>query len=122
MAATPSVAEVRAVITTTLGDEQVQARIDDAALIVDGCPAIVVMSDAQQKAIVKWVAAHLIASSTAEGAQVLSKKLGDASETYSRASLGIGLAGTYYGQQALLLDPTGCLARRGRQRAFVKVL
>jgi len=121
MVATPTVADVRSVISTTLSDEQVDLMIQDAVLIVSKCPAVLKANSDRQKAIVKWVAAHLISQRTPE-AQVTQRSLGDASETFARATLGVGLAGTFYGQQAILLDPSGCLERLGRQRAFVRVL
>jgi hypothetical protein len=121
--ALPTADDVRAIIETDKTDPQIEAIIADAALIAKACIADL---DADvQKAIVKWLTAHLIASSASGiegGAQITSMKLGDASESYARASMGAGLAGTSYGQQALALDPNGCLAQIGMRRAYFKVL
>lgn len=121
--AKPTVDEVRAIITTRLADEQVQMYIDDAALMVQGCVAL--LDEDTQRAIVKWWTAHLIASAGraaggggGSGAMV-SRKLGDASTTWARGSLGAGAASTYYGQQAMMLDPSGCIAGLGRETARV---
>lgn len=118
----PSVAVVKAIIATTLADDAVQAVIDDAALLAEGCPVVASYDAARQSAIVKWLAAHMLASTSAGGGALTQKALGDASETYGRATLGTQLAGTTYGQQALALDPSGCLARLGAKRAFVRVV
>lgn len=118
---TPTVDEVRSVITTSLSDAQVLTMIADAALVVSRCPSIADAPESVQSAVVRWAAAHLIAIREPSGL-VTQKSMGDASESYARAPLGVGLSGTFYGQQAILLDPTGCLERLGRQRAFMRVL
>ena len=119
--AKPELSAVRAIIGTDLSDPQVQSVIDDAALLAEGCPKIAGYDAARQAAIVKWLAAHLIAS-TARTGVLTQKSLGDASESYARAQTGMNLSGTSYGQQALALDPSGCLARLGQRSAFVSVL
>lgn len=118
----PSVAEVRAIITTSLEDDQVQYYIDDAALLVEDCVSS--LDEARQKAIVKWTAAHLIASSPAGATRVVtSQKLGDASETYATGQVtGAGLGGSAYGIQAMSLDPNGCLAGLGLRPIIFDVL
>jgi hypothetical protein len=117
--ALPTAADVRAIIETSLTDGQIEALIADAALAAEKC--LLKYDEARQKAIVKWLTAHLIASTGGNGV-LTSQKLGDASETYARATLGDGLKGTTYGQQALLLDTCGCLARLGRARASVEAI
>src|SRR6478609_5982002 len=124
--ALPTPQDVKAIIPTDLSDAEVQVFINDAALLARRCIASL---DAEtQTVIVKYLAAHLIQSagkSTGEGfgnVAVTSMKLGDASETYSRAAAGLNIAGTYYGQQAIQFDPNGCLAKLGQQRALFKVL
>lgn len=118
----PNVEQVRAIISTGLTDDQVQLYINDAALAVEGC--ISSLDDERQVAIVKWWTAHMIASAgQARGGgggagAVSSRKLGDASTTWVRGSLGTGAASTYYGQQAISLDPSGCLAKIGMERAL----
>lgn len=117
----PTVEEVRAIVGTSTGhsDHIIAAFIEDATLVAGDC--LSVYPESRQKAIVKWLAAHLVAS-TATGAAVSADKLGDASVTYQRATLAEGLRGTVYGQQALALDINGCLTGRGRARASVQVV
>ena len=110
MATLPTESEVIAITGTDFSEAVVDAIIADAALIAEGC--ISSYSDERQTAIIKWLACHLIASTngasgTGSGS-VTSSKLGDASESY--------------GQQALLLDTNGCLARKGRPPATVQVI
>jgi hypothetical protein len=119
--AKPELSAVRAIIGTDLSDPQVQSVIDDAALLAEGCPKVAGYDAGRQAAIVKWLSAHMIAS-TAKTGVLTQKSLGDASESYGRAQVGLNLSGTTYGQQALALDPSGCLARLGQRSAFVQVL
>lgn len=114
-----AVSDVRAIISTDLTDDQVTALIAHAALLVAACQSGWTADELD--AIKIWVTAHLIASSVAPA--VTSRKLGDASETFQRATAGtVGLFGTSYGQTAISLDPTGCLASRGKTRAFMETL
>lgn len=125
MATLPTESEVIAITGTDFSEAVVDAIIADAALIAEGC--ISSYSDERQTAIIKWLACHLIASTngasgTGSGS-VTSSKLGDASESYAKSALtGEGLKATHYGQQALLLDTNGCLARKGRPPATVQVI
>lgn len=121
MISKPTPAEVRIIIETKLADPALQSVIDDAALFVEGCPKVTTYDDARQKAIVKWVTAHMLASTNASGSGALTaKSLGDASESYARPTLGVGLSGTTYGQQAIALDPSGCLANLGKPKAMFR--
>jgi len=121
----PTPADVRAIIATSLDDGQLQAVINDAALIAEACPAVAGYPAARQASIVKYITAHLLAgsagSSTGSGA-ITQKALGDASESYAAGQLGMDLKSSAWGQKALLLDPSGCLATLGRQSAYFKVL
>lgn len=113
--------EVRVIVETALTDSDLEQIIDDAALVAGPC--VKKLSGDRQRAIVKYIAAHLIAQSGGGGeAMVTSRKLGDASVTFSRAQVGQNLMGTSYGQRAAMLDPTGCLARLGERSAYMKVL
>ena len=115
----PTAQEVKRIIATALDDDAINQMIEDAAMLggacVDGYDAD------RRKIIIRWLTAHLIASSHNEGA-LQSESLGDASETYARAQLGDSLRGTVYGQQALALDAKGCLSRIGKKRASVQVI
>lgn len=112
-------ADVIAITGTELAEAVVTALIADAELVAGDC--ISSYSAERQDAIVKWLAAHLVASTDAGGVSVTSEKLGDASLTFARATLGEGLKGTFYGQQALALDTNGCLTGKGRGQASVEV-
>lgn len=113
----PAASVVIALTGTSFPEAVVSAIIDDAAMIVEKCVAT--YDSTRQESIVKWVAAHLIASTGSEGVMT-SDSLGDASTSWARAQLGDALKGTTYGQQALLLDTNGCLARQGRARASIE--
>ena len=117
--AKPSAAVVIALTGTSFAEAVVSAVIDDAALIAEAC--IAGYDSDRQTAIVKWIAAHLLASTGTEGV-LTSDKLGDAQQSFARATLGDALKGTTYGQQALLLDTNGCLAKQGRAKAVVQVV
>ena len=110
----PTAAEVMALTSTGFSESVVSAIIDEAASIVESC--VSGYDSARQAAIVKWVAAHMIASTGAEGV-LTSDKLGDAQQSFARGQLGDALRGTTYGQTALLLDTNGCLSKLGRGKA-----
>jgi len=121
----PSAAEVRAIITTSLTDPAIEAMIEDAELMVEAC--IASMTCQRKTAIIKWVTAHLISSMssiTSGGTGVItSDSLGDASRSYAKPTLdSTGLFGSTYGQQAMALDPNGCLAALGMRKTLFKVL
>lgn len=114
----PDASVVIALTGTELPEAVVTALIDDAALMAEAC--IEGFDAARQEAILKWIAAHLV--STQSGGTLTSEKLGDASETRKGATVSDGINGTVFGQQALALDPTGCLARIGRAKANIQVV
>jgi len=121
MATNPDRRDVIALTGSTLSEDIVNAIIDDAALVVSGC--IVNLDAARQTAIIKWVAAHMVASTSSGGGGVLSsQKLGDASESYARGELGKALNSSYYGQQAIALDPNGCLRKIGQPSVGFQVI
>lgn len=102
--ATPSVTEVRAVITTTKTDAEILLVIDDAVLILEDVPTTTAKTASVQKAIVKYVTAHLL--SLDRSGALTSKAIGDASESFavSQNAFGAGLLSTVYGQRAILFD------------------
>lgn len=117
----PSTESVINLTGTALSAAVVTTLIEDAYLVAESC--ISQYGESRQTAIIRWLAAHLVASTASGGTSVLtSDKLGDAAQTFARATLGEGLAGTMYGQQALALDTNGCLARKGKARASVAVI
>lgn len=121
MVTTPTIAEVKEIITTDLADGVITNLIAETALMVEGC--VSGLSSDRQEAIVKWVTAHTIYMLDQKGGgTVTSKKLGDAQTNYAALPLGQGLKGSFYGQQALNLDPNGCLAYIGVKGAKLRVL
>lgn len=117
--ATPTAASVIAITGTKLSDAIVDSIIADAELIASSCLTAAGASDALETSVVKWLAAHLVASTSGNGT-LTSRKLGDASKSYASTSLGDGLMGTAYGQQAVALLP--CLATIGRAQAVIEVI
>lgn len=114
----PLASEVIDLTGTALSEAIVTTLISDAALIAGDC--ITPYSEERQTAIIKWLAAHMAASTDAGGGTLTQDKLGDASQSYARATLGDNLRGTIYGQQALILETNGCLVTRGNGRASVE--
>lgn len=119
--ATPTAAQVKAIVTTSLDDAVVDALIADAELMAGDC--ISGLDDDLQTSILKWLGAHFVKVVDDQGkGAVTSKKLGDAQTNYSNVGMGAGLESTTYGQQALRLDTTGCLANLGKGRAILRVV
>jgi len=113
----PMPSEVLEVTGLSLDPATVDGYIDDALLLIEPCSRG--WSQDRERAVLKWVAAHLIYS-TNDYAVIESEKLGDASETYARPSMGEGLMGTSYGQQAVLLSD--CLKRLSNSKASIQVI
>lgn len=116
----PTADDVRVVISTTLTDDEIDALIAELAL--EGSPIYAcldaITNGDLQAAILKWLVAHFISTTkNLGGGAVTADKLGDASRSFSTAQLGTELRSSTYGQNALLLDPNGCLARIGRAKA-----
>lgn len=119
----PQPGQVRAIITTSLTDDVIAALIQTARGIADEC--IRALPPALQVQILTWLTAHLIASMTMSaggGKQLKSWSTGDASESYAIGTLGDMLKGTTYGQMVAMLDPNGCLLRRGKMAPTWEVL
>lgn len=117
--AVPTADDVRVVVKTALTDIQIDSVIQDAKLLARRC--IESLDSETQTAILKWLTAHLISAIKSKGGGTLtSDALGDASQSYSTVNLGKQLGSSAYGQNALLLDPNGCLARIGKARASIE--
>lgn len=117
--ATPSAADVIALTETDLATAVVTSIIVDAENISAECRAAASLTDAEETTVLKWLAAHLVAS-TRDSAVLTSTKLGDGADSFQRAQVGDGIAGTVYGQQAIAMLP--CLATLGRAKATVEVV
>ncbi len=122
----PTATEVRAVIDlpASVADLTIDAFVDDAEALASQCAAVLSSDATIQKAILKWLTAHMLSGRYGTSGSLVSKSLGDASESYSDGSrtFGQGLASTHYGQMALQFDASGCLARLGRQKVDFYVL
>ena len=117
MTARTSTSEVKAIVSTTLTDAQIQAFIDTAALVVTTNLADKGLSAELLEAIEMWLAAHLLSM---RDQRVHARTIGDVSFTY-QGQTGLGLDATLYGQQVKMLDTTGTLASLGKRRASVTV-
>lgn len=118
----PAPDDVRKVIATDADDATIDSMIDDAVLMYEHC--LKSLDDERQKAALKWIAAHLLFSSDMGGEDTArtTKKIGDATDVYARATLGDGLRGSVFGQRAISFDPSGCLGSDGegkRKACFV---
>jgi hypothetical protein len=102
-------------------DSDVTAIIEVDATITDLSPFITAaaqitdewcsgLTDAQLKEVQRWLAAHFVAIRDTRAA---SEKAGSVSVNY-QYKLGLNFAVTMYGQQAMMLDITGGLARANK--------
>jgi hypothetical protein len=115
-------ADVRTVIVTAMTDTQIGALILDATLMA--APCLDGLETDRADAILKYLVADLIAStvSTRGRGTLASKSLGDASESYANPSSNAQFGRSAYWNRAIMLDPNGCLARKGGKTAsFEKV-
>lgn len=101
--------EVKAIISTTLTEDEVEPFIDAANIIITGkCSST--YTSAELKELERWLAAHFVAIRTPDNASVRSKKAGKVEVQYFGAQGGSGLYATPYGQQLLALDYNSTLA------------
>jgi hypothetical protein len=114
----PLVEDLRAIITSAKTDAELEAVIDDAALMVSPLACVLAYDGPRQAAIIKYVAADLLAGAieTGGGGALQSQTLGDASETYGLGGAQLGQSA--YWKKALALDTDGCLATLAKPRAF----
>ena len=106
-------AEVKKIIDTTIDtDPFIQA----ANLIVTDRLSNQGLGDDLLKEIERWFAAHLVAI---REPQAKAEKVGDTGVTYFGKD-GYGLDATPYGQQVMVLDPTGRMATLGKRPAEMK--
>ena len=110
--------EVKAIITTSLTDDQVDVFIDVASqLVTDNVTCG--LGEAALREIERWLAAHLIAMTRSRMAKT--EKIGEASITYNGV-FGSGLDSTPYGQTVKMLDTCGSLANLGKKTIFIKAI
>ena len=97
-------------------DAEIYAAIDIAHVLIED--RLVGRTGASETLLAKietLLAAHFLVINVERGG-IASEKIGDAVETMTFKA-GSGMSATRYGQQAMLLDPTGVLAAIGRKRA-----
>jgi hypothetical protein len=117
-----SVADVRAVLETSLTDAQVTTWIDIASNVIDRYATICTSaSDATLAILEKLLTAHYIVATVDRSKTVTSRSFGDSSESYMSAG-GEGLKASPYGQQLLMADPCGRLQDFTKPSAYSRLL
>lgn len=122
---TVTTADVRLIYSTTLSDEQLEAALAQANLVVDEqMRPVCSMSEARYDMIIKYLTAHF-ASVTADYGSgdvgpLKSQKIGMATETYATSVEGgdFAYASTPWGQQAITLDSCGILVGIGANKGL----
>jgi hypothetical protein len=109
--------DVTDILPTTL---DVMPFLLTASTLVDTYLGTADVSFAVLREIERWLAAHLCCLADPRTTQ---RRLGATEVTLERSQLGMGLQSTRYGQQVLLLDPTGLFADAAapRRRATIAV-
>ena len=118
-----TVADVRLIYSGPASDAQITAAIATVQVMAAKCLAGM-PDDATRDEVTKYLVAHLLTMTVdSNGAGIAqSSSLGDASDSYNVGAMGKGLRSSGFGQIAIALDPTGCIARLGNPRAtFEKV-
>lgn len=121
----PTAAQVRALISTSKTDLEIDDVVAYAGEFASNCSSVLAMSTTMQAQIVAYLTAHFLSIQAGTGGVIQSEALGDASRSYAIAPQRTGgnaLAATRYGQQAMLLDVSGCLEGLGKRKARVKVI
>jgi hypothetical protein len=117
-----SVAELEEIIDidSSVTDARITVFITQANLMVSAAfSGDTTVGESTLKEIERNVAAHFIRALI--GMQEVSEKAGEVSVTYA-GKFGEFLKGSSFGQMALMLDPTGKLARVGRTKASFKTV
>ena len=111
---------VKKIIDTDLTDEQITPFLAAANTMVTDLLLGENYSVTTLGEIERWLAAHFVA---VRDPQVTSEKIGDVQAAYE-GKTGMGLKSTRYGQQAMVLDHHGILARMasGKRPAEVKTI
>lgn len=102
--------EVKRIIKTSLDTTPF---INTANVLVDQYLGSSALSDVLIRQIELWWSAHLVAIRELQPSE---EKIGK-TETKYQGKTGMGLNATLYGQQVLMLDPTGILNNLGRKVA-----
>lgn len=101
-------AAVKGIITTSADDTRIENFIEAATAVVDQHLTDDDLTDAQLELIERWLAAHFLA---VDDARISSQSAGGVSLGFKHmGQTKTGILSTTYGQQAVVLDPTGKLA------------
>lgn len=103
---------------TELEDPVIESYIDGANIFVDANLSGKGLGTALLAEIERWIAAHMIVSTRERMAAV--EGAGGAEITYT-GKWGEGLAGTPYGQNAVILDTTGTLLAMTQGKLIARV-
>lgn len=114
-----STQEVKNILETSLGNDQISAFIISANLIVTNSLSAVGYDDNTLKEIEKWLSAHL---ASIRSPVISEEEIGDAKNTYQRGEVEKGLDSTFYGQHVKLLDTEGKLNGLGQRRPLLQVV
>lgn len=117
MSARTTKTAVRYVIDTALEDDEIDAMITQANLMVTRVVGSAGLADDVLKDIETWLTAHLIA--IGKERQPLSEKVGDIWLTFEKRGGKGFLEMTTYGQAVLFLDPTGNFQKSSLKRASI---
>jgi len=98
----------------------VSSIITDATnYVIAALAGCTIMSDSEIDAVIKWYAAHMLASGPCR--QAKREKLGEAEVEYN-SERGLDMTSTSYGRMALLLDRCGKLKVAGKQAIMIKAV
>lgn len=110
-----NVNDVKLIIETDLDDDQIQAFITTAHLLVVDRIEGQGSSEATMTQVEQYLAAHFL---SLRDPRVETEKIGGEYQAkYQVGDLGEGLASTVYGQTALALDDTGLLVQSSMKKA-----
>ncbi len=107
--------DVRDILNTGLNDVQLEAFIAAARLMVDRHLAPAGYNTNELFELERWLAAHF---AVARERPLKSESVSGASDTYDTVT-GLGLDGSYYGQQVKIMDSRGILLGLNKRRAVV---
>lgn len=103
--------DVIAILPKELAGEDIGWALTDAqAIMSDVFNATVALTDVRRDLIAKYLAAHFVTLKYEKG-WLTADRIGDASQSYAGGREASGLQLTRYGQQAIVMDPTGLLAK-----------
>lgn len=111
--------EVKEIINTSLTEDECDPFISSANVIVNNRLNGTSATSTDKYHVELWLSAHLIYIRE-PGRK--SEEIGDAKDEYHLPGVGKGLEATPYGQQVLLLDPTGEMQNLGKRQAKIETI